>query len=83
VIYLYHDISIPDDSNVNTREAEKLSKYKYLEIEVSRMWEVRAEIFPLMIGALGTTKKGLDQNLQLLQSHPSAIVRVYISHDIK
>jgi len=31
------DIAIPDDSHFNTRETEKLSKYKDLEIAVSRM----------------------------------------------
>jgi hypothetical protein len=31
------NIAITDDSNVNTKETEKLTKYKDLEIEVSRM----------------------------------------------
>ena len=34
---LLTNIVIPDDSNVNTKENEKLSKYKDLETEVSRM----------------------------------------------
>jgi hypothetical protein len=67
------DITIPDDWNVNTKETEKLSKYKNLEIEVSRVWKVRTKIVPLIIGALGTIRKGLDQNRQLLPGHPSAI----------
>jgi len=37
-------IAIPDDSNVNTKEAEKLNKNKDLEIEVSRMWKVRTKV---------------------------------------
>jgi len=37
------------------------------------MWKVRTNIVPVIIGALGTIKKGLDQNLQLLTGHPSAI----------
>jgi hypothetical protein len=65
-------IAIPDDSNVNTKETEKLSKYKELEIEVSRMWKVRTKIMPVITAALGTIKNGLDQNLQLLPGHPSA-----------
>jgi len=65
-------IAIPDDSNINTKETEKLSKYTDLEIEVSRMWKVRTKIVPVIIAAIGTTKKGLDQNLQLLPGHPSA-----------
>ena len=71
--YVLVSIAIPDDSNVNTKESEKLSKYKDLEIEVSRMWKVWTKIVPVIIGALGTNKKGLDQNLQLLPGHPSAI----------
>ena len=33
------NVAIPDDLNVNTKETEKLSKYKDLEIVGSRMWE--------------------------------------------
>jgi len=65
-------MAIPADSNGNTKETEKRSKYKDLEIEVGRMWKVRTKIVPVVIGALGTIKKGLDQNLQLLPGHPSA-----------
>jgi hypothetical protein len=54
------DIAIPDDSNVNTIEAEKLSKYKELEIEVSRIWNVRTKIVLIIIAALGTIKNGFD-----------------------
>jgi len=36
------------------------------------MWKVRTKILPVIIGALGTIKKGLDQNLQLLPGHLSA-----------
>jgi hypothetical protein len=32
-----------------------------LEIKVSSMRKVRTEIVPVIIGALGTIKKGLDQ----------------------
>jgi len=66
-------MSIPDDSKVNIKETEKLSKYKDLEIEISRMWKVRTKIVSAIIGALGTIKKGLDQNLQVLPGHLSAI----------
>ena len=31
------DISVPSDSNVSAKEFEKLSKYKYLEIEIIKM----------------------------------------------
>jgi hypothetical protein len=40
---------------------------------INRMWKVRTKIVPVIIGALGTIKKGLDQNLQLLSGHLSDI----------
>ena len=62
-------IAITNDSNFNTRETEKLSKCKDLEIEVSRMWKVRTKIVPVVIVGSGTIKRGFDQNLQLLSGH--------------
>ena len=37
------------------------------------MWKVRTKIVPVVIGALGTIKKGLDQNCQLLPGDLSSI----------
>jgi glutamyl-tRNA reductase len=67
------DIALPDDTNINTKETEKLSKYKDLEIEVSQIWKVRTKSVPVINAALGTIKKGLYQNLQLLPGQLSAI----------
>jgi hypothetical protein len=67
------DTAISDDTNFNTKETDKLSKYKDVEIKLGGMWKVRAEVVPAIIGALGTIKKGLNQNLQLLPGHPSAL----------
>jgi hypothetical protein len=36
--------AIPNNSNFNTKETEKLSKCKNLEIKVSRMWKVRTKL---------------------------------------
>ena len=45
---------------------------KHMGVEVFRMWKVRTKIVRVIVGALRTIKKGLDQNLQLLPGHPSA-----------
>jgi len=37
------------------------------------MWKVRIKIVPIINGALDTIKKGLDQKLKLLPSHPLTI----------
>jgi hypothetical protein len=62
-----------ENNNVNTKGTDKLSKYKDLDIVVSWMWKVRTKIVPVTNGALGTIKKGLYHNLQLLSSQRSAI----------
>ena len=46
------DMSIPSDSNVSAEEFERLSKYKDLEIEITKMWNVKATNFPVIIGGL-------------------------------
>jgi len=66
------DVAIPNELSVKITETKKLSKYQDLEIEVSRMWKVRIKIVPVIIGALVTIKKGLDQSLLLCPGHPLA-----------
>jgi hypothetical protein len=63
------DIDVTNNSNFNTRDTEKLRKCKNLEIEVSRMWEMRTKIVPFVIVGSGTIKKELDKNLQLFPAH--------------
>ena len=43
------DMSIPSERNVPIKEVEKLSKYKDLEIEVTKMWEMKTSIVPIVI----------------------------------
>jgi hypothetical protein len=55
-ICLLIDIAMPDDSNVNRKDIEKLSRYKNLEIVVSRTWKVKTKIIPVLIEVLETIK---------------------------
>ena len=51
------DVAIPGDRNVLQKEAEKFLKYKYLTIEVQRMWNVKTNVIAVIIGATGTISK--------------------------
>ena len=55
------DMSIPTEKNTSVKVTEKLSKYKDLEIEIERMWGMKATTIPVVIGALGLIKKGLKK----------------------
>ena len=50
------EVSVPTDDNVSLKEMEKLSKYKDLEIEITRMWGLKTETIPIIVGALGMIK---------------------------
>ena len=57
------DVAISGDRNVITKEAKKILKYKYLITEIQRMWNVKAKVIAVIIGATGTISKSLRQYL--------------------
>ena len=52
------DIAVPSERNSSAKFTKKLSKYKDLEIEINRMWDMKTEAVPVVVGALGLIKKG-------------------------
>jgi hypothetical protein len=51
------DVAISGDRNVIKKEAKKILKYKDLTIEIQRMWNIKARVIPVIIGAIGTISK--------------------------
>lgn len=70
-ICLLIDVSVPDDNNISAKEVEKISKYKDLEIEISRMWNTKTKVVPVVVGALGMLTKGHSNFIKLIPGHPS------------
>ena len=66
------EISIPDDQNEIQKEAEKYNKYKDVQIEIQRMWNIRIKIIPIVVGALGTVSMNYLDNLQIIPGRPTA-----------
>ena len=54
------DITIPLDTNTSVKTTEKLIKYKDFEIEVERMWGLKTTTVLVVMGALGTIKKEME-----------------------
>ena len=52
------DMSVPSDSNIALKKIVKKSKYKDLELEIQRMWDMITIVIPVVVGALGTVRRG-------------------------
>ena len=64
-------MSIPSDKNTSVKEFDKLSKYKDLEIETTKLWKLKTHTIPVIIGALGLIKKGVDTYLDRIPGVPN------------
>ena len=60
------DVAVPDDVNVLIKETEKRLKYKDLQIEISRMWNVQAKVVAVVVGALGTMSDNFNKEIELI-----------------
>ena len=58
------DITVTSDRNIALKEIEKKSKYKDLELEIQRMWHMKTVLIPVVVGAFGTVKKGMVENIK-------------------
>ena len=47
------DVAVPADKNIRDKEVEKVQKYQDLRIEIQKLWNVKAVVIPVVVGALG------------------------------
>ena len=57
-------MTVPSDRNIALKETEKKCKHKDLELEIQRMWHMKTVVIPVVVGALGTVKKGMVENIK-------------------
>ena len=63
------DIICPADGNIARKQAETLTKYSDLRVEVSRMWQCRILVVPVALRALGTVHEGIARWLDIIPGH--------------
>ena len=65
------EISIPTESNTSIELTEKLSKYKDLEIEIEELRGMKTTTIPVILGALGLIKKGMEKYISKIPGNNS------------
>uniref|UniRef100_A0A0L8HZU7 Uncharacterized protein n=1 Tax=Octopus bimaculoides TaxID=37653 RepID=A0A0L8HZU7_OCTBM len=63
-------MTVSNDINVSVKTYQKLSMYKDLEIEISKMWNLKTKTIPVVIGALGMIAKWADCYLAQIPGNP-------------
>ena len=64
------DVAIPVCMNVIKKEAEKITKYRDLEIEIQKCWNLKkVRTIPVVMGALGTVSKGIIEYLKAISKN--------------
>ena len=58
------DFAVPYDSRVEQKELEKKEKYQDLARKLKKIWNMKAAVTPVVIGALGAIPKKLKKGLQ-------------------
>uniref|UniRef100_A0A0L8IB11 Uncharacterized protein n=1 Tax=Octopus bimaculoides TaxID=37653 RepID=A0A0L8IB11_OCTBM len=63
-------MTVPIDINVSVKTYQKLSKYKDLETEIIKMWNLKTKAIPVVIGTLGMIAKRADYYLAQIPGNP-------------
>ena len=58
------DMTILSDRNIAVKEMKTKSKCKDLKLEIQRMWRMKTEVTLVVVGALGTVKKRMEENIK-------------------
>ena len=66
------DVAIPVCQNIVKKEAEKITKYRDLEIELKKCWELkRIQTIPIVVGALGSVTESIGTYLEKVSKNIS------------
>ena len=58
------DFAIPADKRVKLKESEKKDNYMDLARKLKKLWNMKVTVIRIVIDALGTVSKGLEQGLE-------------------
>ena len=65
------------DRNIVIKIADKLTKYKDLQIELTKTYDLKkVEIIPVIIGTLGTVTTGLEEYVQTISKDANTDIMI-------
>ena len=77
-------IAVPGDGRVSDKEKEKMEEYQNLKREIKEIWNMRSVIVvPLIVGALGSITKKLDEWLEKLDIPLNTVHVITNSQDVE
>ena len=54
------DIAVPGNQNIKVKELQKVTKHQDLNLQVQKLWNVKAIVILVVVGALGTVSEELE-----------------------
>jgi len=74
------DVAIPADVRSQQKEAEKITKYRDLAIEIGRIWKTKVQTIPIIVGALGAVTKTYRKHLKKigLEEHSNMVQKTAV-----
>ena len=58
------NFAVPANHRVKIKESEKVDKYLFPIRELKKLWNMKVNVIPTVIGVLGTVPKGLEKRLE-------------------
>ena len=59
-----NDLSVRGESRIEEKKKDKIQKYKHLGRELQKIWNVKVNIIPLVVGFLGAIPKQFGNRLK-------------------
>ena len=56
-------MSVATDNNISVKEY-RISKNKDMEMKIKKIWHFKLATVPVIVGALGMIRKGIDKHIQ-------------------
>lgn len=67
MVYLI-DVTIPQDYNIAKKELAKQEHYRDLKAEIGRLWKMKAQVVPVVIGCTGVVGKSLKKHVKKISN---------------